>query len=110
MNANTRRVVDRISTQEEVPVNVWVNEEHYDISIRTVPEALMADNVRVKRLWLSMPLSIEDAETLRDALQVNTSVKHLKLDLVTVDCFVTLAQGMAAGQNVKILTFDCRVY
>jgi hypothetical protein len=99
MNANTRAVVDRMFTDEKVALNVWVNDD-----IHSIAEALMADNVRVKQLTLSVPVSIEDAEKLRDALSVNTSVNELILPYIDADCLVTLAQGMAVQQNVKKLS------
>jgi hypothetical protein len=64
-------------------------------------EALMADNVRIKKLQLCVSLSIEDAETLRDALQVNAAVEDLGLGNINVNSFVVLAQGVAMGHNVK---------
>jgi hypothetical protein len=100
MNANTRtrEVVDRMFTEDEVAINVFVIDD-----IRSIAEALMRENVRVKSLTIGLLRSIGDAETLRDAFQVNTSVKELKLELVTADCFLALAQGMTGGQNVKKL-------
>jgi Ran GTPase-activating protein (RanGAP) involved in mRNA processing and transport len=96
--SRTRIVVDRMFTDEEVIVILD------EVDMPRVVQALMAENVRVKKLTLIMLRSIGDAETLRDAFQVNTSVKELSLEDIDMDCFVTLAQGMAVGQNVKKLS------
>jgi Ran GTPase-activating protein (RanGAP) involved in mRNA processing and transport len=92
-------VANRMSTDEKVIVR-----PNQQVDMHHVSAALMADNVCVKKLSLRVSLSIGDADTLRDALHVNTSVKELNLGDVTVDCFLTLAQGMTVGQNVKKLS------
>jgi hypothetical protein len=76
MNANTRRVVKQMFTEDYVFVDAYETEDDHDINIRSIAEALMADNVRVKKLQLNVPLSIGDAQALRDALHVIRASKN----------------------------------
>jgi hypothetical protein len=83
-NALTRAVVNQMFTEDEVTVGEI---RHVAVDMHRVAQALMADTVRVKKLRLlsigyaqvqfPLYLSSGDAETLRDAFQVNTSVKEL---------------------------------
>jgi hypothetical protein len=81
--ANTRAVVNQMFTEDEVTLDV-----HCKVDMQLVAEALMAEKVRVKKLTFNGQLSIGDAQALRDALQVNTSVKEL--DLVCVPIHVLM--------------------
>jgi Ran GTPase-activating protein (RanGAP) involved in mRNA processing and transport len=99
--ANTRAVVNEMFTEDEVTVDVYRK-----VDMQLVGEVLMTKNVRVKKLKFDADLSIEDAETLRDALQDNTSVEELDLLCATADSFAAVAQGMAVQQTVKKLSLD----
>jgi hypothetical protein len=108
-NENTLDVVEQMFTEDEVTLDEdgdYSEHDGGDINVRSIAEALMAENVRVKKITINVELSIEDAQALRDAFQVNTSVKELDLAYISVDCFVTLAQGIAVGQTVKKFTVE----
>jgi Ran GTPase-activating protein (RanGAP) involved in mRNA processing and transport len=104
-NYYTLNLVHLMFVEDEVAVDED-EVEYSEISIRLIADALMAKNVRVKKLDLRLPLSIEDAHALRDALSVNTSVKELSLASMSVYCFAAIAQGIAVEQNVKHLTLE----
>jgi hypothetical protein len=110
MNYETRTVVAQMFRQDEVTIHksqMFIQDEvvttHRVVDMQRVAEALMAENVRVKKLHLWDIFAIEDAEAIRDALQVNQTVKELCLWCISADCFVAIAAGMAVTQNINSL-------
>jgi hypothetical protein len=85
MNNETRAVVNRMFTEDEVALGPL---ELGRVNMQHVADALMVKNVRVKKLTHYCLVDIEDAEALRDALQVNHTLNVLAFEILSVHCFV----------------------
>jgi hypothetical protein len=103
MNNETRAVVNRMFTEDELSIHPW---DDGAVDMQRVADALMVENVRVKKLTLCCLVDIEDAEALRDALQVNHTLNELAFEILSVHCFVAIAAGMSVTQNIKSLELN----